>query len=1023
MGSITSDASGNIWFTGNDAIWEMSPSGSFNEHALPVDQFTFGGSGSIAKGSNGNIWFTTWGFASANQENQGVAEITPAGTITQFQLLTYAQPPSLTSASAGISKITSGPDGNIWLGSYSTAPGSVGSNIIRVTPGGVVTKFPILSGDAPANFTAGSDGNIWFTEMVPGATTLCAGKVGKVTMAGVVTEYPVSASDCPISITGGYDGNVWFTNFNSGTDSVSRITPSGTLTDFSSNGNPLDIAQGSGGNLWFTDDISNSPTVQPNKIGQISSSGAVTDLPMPIGYSPLWGGMTYADDALWFVAGTSSGVYIMRYGSSSASPPSPSPSPALQDTGFRPSKDGFGFHNYDPNSPYDSKYYKDLSLASFEQFFGKQNVLANNGQLRWPVNLFYDKYSTQYVPLTTDSDYKHSTEIGRCFGFSGASLMNFLHLNQGSAGSFALPAGNYSGASVVPTDVPSGGNSDLADTLGYYSGVDTGAEAQSALTQSTSISSKNPSAILSQIEQSIQNGTPMQVAMYKTSGSTPEGHSLVAYSYQPTSTGVLVNVYDSNYPNDDNRQIDFDTQTNSWVYSAVDSTGVWDSFQNNGTLGLFPAADYTHQGVLPWNSNDLLSIIAQPTASLSISTTGGQVMGLQNGSLVAQIDNAAILPMLSDGTSGSSGLTYTLPINNPYTVDLSNTNGQDEPVDLYANGAVISVSGLTPSKGDTATLALGGDDKSVTVSSPAAVANYSITLDQETSTSSLTYTITGASLNPGEKTTFALLGGTGQLQIKNGGAAKTYSVTMQETGGTDSTMAFNNVGLGSNATDTWVPTNWDNLSGAPINLTVDKNSDGKSVSTTVANALTINNDDQYTNTRKVTLHFAPPAVATQMRISNDPFRKNDRHDPDWQKFSSSANWNLSGWNGKHTIYAQFKTASGTVTDVYTSSITLDNEKPQIYWVSINNNRPTTKTTAVQLRISARDRLSGIQSMQVSNSSDFSGAVWEPYASNLTWTLSPLTGTKPQLRWVYVRVKDGAGNVSWVFRSPVRLLPT
>ena len=60
---------------------------------------------------------------------------------------------------------------------------------------------------------------------------------------------------------------------------------------------------------------------------------------------------------------------------------------------------------------------------------------------------------------------------------------------------------------------------------------------------------------------------------------------------------------------------------------------------------------------------------------------------------------------------------------------------------------------------------------------------------------------------------------------------------MQEAGGSDSARNLNSISLGSGATQTLVPTDWDNLGGAPINLAIDQYSNGKSVSTILANAV------------------------------------------------------------------------------------------------------------------------------------------------------------------------------------------
>lgn len=65
--------------------------------------------------------------------------------------------------------------------------------------------------------TAGPDGNLWFTEQVPG-------KIGRITPHGVVTEFSqgITPNSSPLGITKGPDGNLWFAESNTGKIGRSR---------------------------------------------------------------------------------------------------------------------------------------------------------------------------------------------------------------------------------------------------------------------------------------------------------------------------------------------------------------------------------------------------------------------------------------------------------------------------------------------------------------------------------------------------------------------------------------------------------------------------------------------------------------------------------------------------------------------------------------------------------------------------------------------------------------------------------
>ena len=190
----------------------------------------------LAPGSDGNVWFT-------EQQNKKVAQITPAGAVTEFALPSGATPGSL----------ALGPDGNVWY----TADTSSDLVVGRVTPAGTITEFAVAGTCCARGIVAGPDGAIWFTAG--------SGHAGKITTSGAVTLYPVGS---PINAGGdivvGSDGNLWFTKFS---DGIYRITPTGILTQF-----PyplaLGIASGPDGNIWFSQGGANGGTV-----GRITTGG------------------------------------------------------------------------------------------------------------------------------------------------------------------------------------------------------------------------------------------------------------------------------------------------------------------------------------------------------------------------------------------------------------------------------------------------------------------------------------------------------------------------------------------------------------------------------------------------------------------------------------------------------------------------------------------------------------------------------------------------------------------------------
>ena len=186
--------------------------------------------------------------------------------------------------------ITAGPDGNLWF----TTTYDIG----KITTSGIVTVYKIPNGfPNPQSIVTGPDGNLWFAES-------SGGRIGKITTSGVITEYPVPVPAHPQlnAIAVGPDGNLWFTvedlDFSSQyqVERIGKITTAGAITEYpgpSYSVHLQGIAAGTDGNLWFT---------QSNGyIGKITTAGAtnqygIPEQPNPGQITPGPGG------GLWFSA-------------------------------------------------------------------------------------------------------------------------------------------------------------------------------------------------------------------------------------------------------------------------------------------------------------------------------------------------------------------------------------------------------------------------------------------------------------------------------------------------------------------------------------------------------------------------------------------------------------------------------------------------------------------------------------------------------------------------------------------------
>jgi virginiamycin B lyase len=179
-----------------------------------------------------------------------------------------------------------------------TAPGLPGA-AAAFAPTPTFYQFSIpTSTNRPGWITAGSDGNMWFTEN-PG------GKVARITPAGVVTEFTVPTANAqPQMIIGGSDGNLWFAEFattpSPGSSKIARLTTTGTFTEFSTlfspppPDNPLGLIDRGDGNVWY---VANGSS----RVGfQGITSGVAGETSIPTASSYPFGIATAPDNNLYY---------------------------------------------------------------------------------------------------------------------------------------------------------------------------------------------------------------------------------------------------------------------------------------------------------------------------------------------------------------------------------------------------------------------------------------------------------------------------------------------------------------------------------------------------------------------------------------------------------------------------------------------------------------------------------------------------------------------------------------------------
>lgn len=188
--------------------------------------------------------------------------------------------------------LTQGPDGNVW---FADVWGYYG----RVTKDGLLTRFKLPDPSYALGITTGPDHNLWLAAASPYQKPYIA----QISPLGfVIAQYYINpkAGEARGIVTGP-DGALWFTEGNA----IGRITTSGQLTEYplppGSTGMPYQIAAGPDHNIWFVE-----YTPGAGVIGRMKPSGRLTEF-QAVGVGGLQWIAPGPDKALWFTGGGSIG--------------------------------------------------------------------------------------------------------------------------------------------------------------------------------------------------------------------------------------------------------------------------------------------------------------------------------------------------------------------------------------------------------------------------------------------------------------------------------------------------------------------------------------------------------------------------------------------------------------------------------------------------------------------------------------------------------------------------------------------
>jgi streptogramin lyase len=176
---------------------------------------------------------------------------------------------------------------------FVVAPGLQAASTATAALTPTITEFSAgLAGSPNLGIAPGPDGNVWFAT---------SSSIGRITPAGSITEFSagLNSGASPQDIAAGPDGNLWFTDQGT-TKAIGRITPAGAITEFNAgpDSNLVGITAGPDGNLWFADQGATQA------IGRITPAGAINEFSAGLTAGTYPNEITAGPDGnLWFASG------------------------------------------------------------------------------------------------------------------------------------------------------------------------------------------------------------------------------------------------------------------------------------------------------------------------------------------------------------------------------------------------------------------------------------------------------------------------------------------------------------------------------------------------------------------------------------------------------------------------------------------------------------------------------------------------------------------------------------------------
>jgi hypothetical protein len=245
---------------------------------------------------------------------------------------------------------------------------------------------------------------------------------------------------------------------------------------------------------------------------------------------------------------------------------------------------------------------------------------------------------------------------------------------------------------------------------------------------------------LTQLRQALAGDAPdpTSLLIYNWSGK-PQGHSMTPYAIEYRGNNSWrVRVYDSNWPGDDNRYVEFNTAADTWSYYRGDnrrrtaasqqcgdsSAMTWCGTAQSKSLGAVPISTYTQTPlcrnlcrVPAKNGGPAHSLVSvDPDSELLILDEAGRQLGVVDNKLIAEIPDS-FLSLLPGGLDVPAALIGHLPVSGTFTYIVSRpdaakaavTATEPSEVTIFGPGFAAVASDITVTGTERSQLTLAAD--------------------------------------------------------------------------------------------------------------------------------------------------------------------------------------------------------------------------------------------------------------------------------------------------------------------------